>query len=516
MLPDRQLKILVVEDNVTDREIHKQCLRTLNNRGIEFAEAASAAAGIELAGKLHPDCILLDYELPDRNGLEVMAHWNQLGEPGAVVMLTAFGGEELAVQAMKAGAADYLPKRQVSPETLSYAVANAIQKFEMQRRIDQYRVVLERSERRYEALLECMPQMVWVADASGAIQYTNRRWIEYTGLTIENAGRLGWDRVLHSDDRERSWEAWRAATESGVIFEIEHRLRRAADQSYRWQLVRAVPVKSRDGEITNWFGTCTDVDDQKQAEKAVLEKEKLEGLGLLASGIAHDFNNLLTNITCGASLVMDTLPAAHSARPVVDEMIAAGERGAELTRKMLAYSGRGKVIVGDLDLYWMARETCDFLRGSLPANMTLEVHAGGSLPLVRSDTGQLRQIIVELVRNAAEAIGETEPGRISVRISGAAPELVRQAKLESAIPFVILEVEDTGCGMDAATQVKMFDPFFSTKFTGRGLGLAAVQGFVRSHGGAIVVSSSPGAGAIFRVLLPAASDKSRPTAACQE
>src|SRR5581483_295675 len=120
-------------------------------------------------------------------------------------------------------------------------------------------------ERRYEALLESMPQMVWLADASGAIQYTNRRWMEYTGLNNENAGRLGWDRILHPEDRERSWDAWRAAAEAGSIFEIEHRLRRAADQSYRWHLVRAVPMKGRDGEIINWFGTCTDVEDQKQA-----------------------------------------------------------------------------------------------------------------------------------------------------------------------------------------------------------------------------------------------------------
>src|SRR5579863_8271991 len=267
MYSDRLFKILVVEDNRVDREIYKQCLSGITTARFEFAEACSATEGIELARAFRPDCILLDYDLPDETGLDLLARFHAEGPTGAVVMLTALGGEGLAVQAMKAGVTDYLPKRQVNQESLSLTVTSAIQKFEMQRRIEQQREALERSERRYETLLEAMPLMVWMADPDGRLQYANRRWLDYTGLEIENAGPPGWDAVLHPEDRERTAEAWRRAAESGSIFEIEHRLRYAADGSYRWYLVRAVPMKDRAGRVTNWLGTCTEVENQKQAEK---------------------------------------------------------------------------------------------------------------------------------------------------------------------------------------------------------------------------------------------------------
>ena len=496
MLVNRQLKILVVEDNNVDREIYKECLREIANMSFEFAEAGSAAEGIELARTFRPDCTLLDYDLPDGNGLEVLARFNQEGPPGAVVMLTAFGGEDLAVRAMKAGVTDYLPKRHVRAESLAVTVTNAVQKFEMERKIGEHRDALARSEQRYANLLEAIPQMVWTSDSEGLVQYANGLWLEYTGLTVENAGRLGWDAVLHREDHERTWEAWQAATESASTFEIEHRLRRASDGTYRWHLVRAVPMMSQGGEVASWFGTCTDVENQKRTEKALMEMEKLETLGMLAGGIAHDFNNLLVGILGGASLVLDSLPEAHPSRDILNEVVHAGEQAADLTRKMLAYSGRGNFFVENVDLDQLARETCRFLRHSVPAAIGLQFQSGGSLPRVATDIQQLRHLIVELVMNAVEAIGKKTPGTI----------LVRSALAEdppNGGPCVVLEVEDSGCGMDETTQAKIFDPFFSTKFTGRGLGLSAVKGFVRSSGGEIRVHSVPGEGAHFQVILPA-------------
>ncbi len=511
MLSERQLKILVVEDNHVDREIYRQCLQENESPQFVFAEAGSASAGIELARTFRPDCILLDYDLPDKTGLDVLAHLNQEGVPGAIVMLTAIGGERLAVEAMKAGVTDYLPKRQVNPESLLLTIVGAIEKVEMQRRIEQQREELERSERRYETLLEAMPQMVWTAAADGTLQYANRRWLEYLGVSVEGAGRLGWDTVLHSEDRERTEMAWKSAAETASTFEIEHRLQRASDGAHRWHLVRAVPMKNRAGEVTSWFGTCTEVENQKQAEKVTLEKEKLEGLGLLAGGIAHDFNNLLVSVLGGASLVMDMLPAKHEAREILTDVIRAGERAADLTRKMLAYSGRGNLFVERVNVEHLAKEACRFLRRSLPIRIQLHVDSAGELPPVETDTEQLRQVITELVMNAVEAIGETT-GDIWVRVrSEIDAELAREAKLETALAdgaqFIALEVQDTGCGMDEGTQAKIFDPFFSTKFTGRGLGLSAVKGFVRSNGGVIRVRSLPGEGAIFQVVLPGAAHR---------
>jgi len=512
----QQLRILVVDDDRIDREIYKRCLKDIATPRFEFTEAESAAAGIELAKAGRPDCILLDYDLPDMNGLEVLAGFRDGGEklPCAVVMLTAFGGETLAVQAMKAGVMDYLPKRQVSAEKLAYTVTNAVQMFQMQRRFEEQRAALRRSQRRYEQLLEAMPQMVLTADTEGYVDYANRRWLEYTGLTLETAGRMGWDQVLHPEDRELTWSAWQSAMESGSVFEVEHRLMRASDQCYRCHLVRLVPMKNTAGEVTNWFGTCTDVERQKQAEKTAHQKEKLETLGLLAGGIAHDFNNLLVGIIGGASFVIDTMavtdPASNPARGILKDVIRSGERAAELTRKMLAYSGHGNFVVEPVDMDRLARQTCEFLRSSLPKRIHLRFEGERRLPPVHTDAEQLRQVIVELVTNAVEAIDENASGTIRVytKFAEIDKELARQEQLETAVgagvKFVSLEVQDTGCGMEQEIQAKIFDPFFSTKFTGRGLGLSAVYGFVRSNGGAVRVRSGPGEGTVIQVVLPAA------------
>jgi PAS domain S-box-containing protein len=397
---------------------------------------------------------------------------------------------------------DYLPKGQVVGEGLPHTVANAIERFQMQQRIDEQRSALEKSSRQYQTLLEAIPHMVWMAGAEGRVEYANSQWLEYAGLDLEQCGLLGWDDVLHPEDRERTWTAWNQARQAGSAFEIELRLKRAADGRYRWHLVRAVPFRGTAGEIANWFGTCTEIEARKQAETVNLQQEKLQGIGQLAAGVAHDFNNLLVAILGGASFVMESLPPSHPAQDMLQGVVGAAERAAELTGRMLAYAGKGNMYLQPTDLNQLVRDTCDSLEASIPKPIRLHIRTGPGLPAVTTDSRQLRQAIVDLVWNAVEAIPEGAAGTISVRtetqqVDEGSPEAV------AAGQYVVLEVRDTGCGMNDETQKRIFDPFFSTKFTGRGLGLAAVHGFVRSNGGAVLVDSGPGKGACFRILLPA-------------
>ena len=496
-------RILIIEDDRVDREIYKHCLKNSNAFQFDFVESGSAAKGIELAKSSAPECILLDFNLPDMDGLEVLPRLR--GDDGrlpcAVVMLTACGGEELAVNAMKAGAMDYLPKGQVSAEVLPHRVVNAIERFQMLQRIDEQRSALERSAQQYQTLLEAIPQMVWMANASGRVEYANSQWFEYTGFDPDQPGQFPWHELLLPEDGEPTASAWAAARRDGSIFEIEHRLKRASDGSFRWHLVRAVPVRGAAGEITNWFGTCTEIENRKQAEAAHLQQEKLQSIGLLAAGIAHDFNNLLVVVLGGTSYALGTLPPSHKAQNMLLEVIRAGERAAELTRKMLAYAGKANQYIEPTDLNKLVSDTCDQLRTSVPEGIEFKVSPGDDLPSVTTDSRQMRQVIVDLVMNAMEAIREGSAGTISVRT--AAVELDEGSMSDvSAGRYVELEVLDTGCGMNAETQKKIFDPFFTTKFTGRGLGLAAVHGFVRSNGGGVEVDSAPGKGTRFRVLLP--------------
>jgi signal transduction histidine kinase len=182
-------------------------------------------------------------------------------------------------------------------------------------------------------------------------------------------------------------------------------------------------------------------------------------------------------------------------------VVRAGERAAELTCKMLAYAGEGNLYVAPTDLNKLVQDACDSLRSSIPRTIELHVRTAPQLPSVSVDSRQMRQVIVDLVRNAVEAIGEGQGGTVSV---GTAATDVPEGSMTAVTggKYVRLEVQDTGCGMNEETQKKIFDPFFSTKFMGRGLGLAAVDGFVRSSGGGVQVKSQPGKGTEFRVLLP--------------
>ena len=514
IISGQPLRILIVDDDPLDRRLCRNCLQQSPVWEFEFVEADSAAAGINLASTWRPDCTLLDFNLPDMDGIEVLHRLGgELGSlPCATVMLTAYGGEELAVRAMKAGATDYLPKSRLSPGNLPHAVVNAVERFRLQRENEQQRSALTISERRYQILLEAIPQMVWTANAEGGLEYANQRWFEYTGLRPQQTGAeaaadWGWHQILDPEDRERTWMAWNEAKRSGSTFEIEHRLRRASDGSYRWHLVRAIPLRSATGQVSNWLGTCTEIEDQKQAGEAEFAEQKMTGIGRLAGGVAHDFNNLLVCVLGGASSASQTLPESHPAQDMLQDVIHAGERLAELTRRMLAYAGKGNFRLERVSVNRVVQDACEILQPSIPQTIRLEIRNGAALPPVKTDAEHMRQAVVDLVLNAVEAIGESSPGLISidtemVELGG---ESIRASGFgPSATPgkYVALEVRDTGCGMDEETRNKIFEPFFSTKFVGRGLGLAAVQGFVRRTGGGVQVDSQPGRGSSFRVLLP--------------
>ena len=254
-------------------------------------------------------------------------------------------------------------------------------------------------------------------------------------------------------------------------------------------------------------------------ERQLQHAQKLESLGVLAGGIAHDFNNLLMAILGNADLALLETTAAHPARPYVEDIIKASLRAAGLCQQMLAYSGRGHFRIDTLDLNELVREMTHILEVSITKKAVLRYDLSPELPPVRGDATQLRQVVMNLITNASDALGDGS-GVISL-VTGT--RHFRGGERFGALPgeklapgrYVCLEVADTGCGMDAATQARLFDPFFSTKFTGRGLGMSAVLGIIRGHHGGIRVRSEPGRGTAVTVLLPPAED-AEPAAAAAE
>ncbi len=241
-------------------------------------------------------------------------------------------------------------------------------------------------------------------------------------------------------------------------------------------------------------------------ERKMLEAQKLESLGVLAGGIAHDFNNLLVTMLGNASLALLEVPPGSRAHQYVEQIHVAAQRAADLTRQMLAYSGKGRFVVQPINLNDVIDEMVKLLRVSISKQATLQLNLAPHLPIISADATQLRQVIMNLITNASDALDE-RAGTITLS-TGAI--VLDRAGLAGAQPntdltpgeYVFLEVADTGSGMSAETRARMFEPFFTTKFTGRGLGLAAVLGIMRGHHGAIQVSSVVGEGTTFRLLFP--------------
>ena len=273
------------------------------------------------------------------------------------------------------------------------------------------------------------------------------------------------------------------------------------------QLLRDVEARILPSGTAEVQVILRDITTDKQQEEATLQAQKLESLGILAGGIAHDFNNLLTGMLAQASLAKMKLSKGLPAIDNIDRAILSAERAADLTRQLLAYAGKGKFQIVSLDLNQLIRETTGLMQTALPSQATLTLTLDETLPLLEADRGQIQQVVMNLFINAVEALGE-EGGTImmathfqQVREVGTSHGYLVGNPLPG--PYVMLQIVDSGMGMEQTVLSRIFDPFFSTKPKGHGLGLSATMGIIRTHQGALQVQSQPGRGTTFTILLPA-------------
>jgi PAS domain S-box-containing protein len=267
------------------------------------------------------------------------------------------------------------------------------------------------------------------------------------------------------------------------------------------------PIRTEHG---TWvLSAIVDITERKQVDEQLRETQKLESLGLLAGGVAHDFNNLLVGIMGNASLALETLPVASSDRALLQGVLQASERASGLTRQLLAYAGKGRFVMLKIDLSELVREISGLIRTSIPKLVQLRLELSPNPLVIEADPSQIQQLIMNLVINGAEAIGEDNAGTVLVTTELQVVDehyISQNFAVDRVEPrrYVALEVHNTGSGRPDEVKARIFDPFFTTKFTGRGLGLAAALGIVRSHKGTIRVYSELGTGSTFKVLLPAA------------
>ena len=374
---------------------------------------------------------------------------------------------------------------------------------------------LRASEERLRQVMDLVPHFIYAKDAEGRYLFVNRALAQVFGMAPEEI--VG----LSDFDLSPEKEAARFRSDdfdviaSGTPKFISEERHTDANGRTRFLQTSKVQFALPRAEKPGVLCVSVDITDRKQAEEErqrvetkLQDMQKLESLGVLAGGIAHDFNNLLTGVMGNASLARMDLPGESPIIPYLDQIDKAAQHAAELCRQMLAYAGKGRFVLQEVNLSALVKETTHLLDSSIAKGVVLELHLADNLPAVSGDATQLRQIVMNLVINASEAIGSQSGNvHISTGLDRVDRAYLDDTFLAPELPegdYVRLEVADNGQGMMPDTVAKIFDPFFSTKFTGRGLGLAAVLGIVRGHKGALKVYSEPGKGTSFKILLPCA------------
>ena len=538
------IDILLVEDSASDADVLQQTLCHTEAGRFEFTWVERLDEALARLRQQSFDVLLLDLSLPDSSGPETFRRARKAAPGLPIVVLSGVADENVALAAVHEGVQDYLVKGQTDGRQIARAIRYAIERKQAEERIRQQNAVLEGINRILREALSCDSEAELGRVCLGVAEKVTQSRFGFLG-EIGPTGRL--DDIAISDP---GWEACRmqdpGQRETLTGFEIHGIYGRVLQDGQGiftndpgnhpdslgvpeghppLTAFLGVPLK-HDGKTIGMIAVANreggyrpqDLEDlealalgvvqvfmRKRAERAVRASEerlrqaqKMESIGLLAGGVAHDFNNLLTSIMGNASLLQDEV--FEESRDKLDALISATEKAADLTRQLLAYAGKGRFVVETLSLSRIVREMTNLLRASIPKKVTVQLALKPDLPGILADRGQLQQIVMNLVINAAEAIGTEQTGTVTVATRAQevseADRILDEVTARPLAPgsYVRFEVADTGCGMDHETRKKIFDPFFTTKFMGRGLGLAALAGIVQQHHGAIRARDSAGPG----------------------
>ncbi len=352
---------------------------------------------------------------------------------------------------------------------------------------------------------------VWDWNIRDNQMYWDDQMFELYGITREAFPKTvdAWLNGLHPEDKESAVAASQAALngeqEFNTVFRVLH-----PDGTVKHLKGNAIVIRSSDGTAERMIGVNQDItekirlaEERQELENQFISAQKLESLGILAGGIAHDFNNILAIIIGYCSLTKMDYEDAEKHIPEIEK---AAERAAALCRQMLAYAGKATLTWTQVNLWMLVDEMVAMLKTTVQKNVVIRPELGADIPFIMGDASQLRQVVMNLIINAAEAIGDAE-GEVHVLLTKAEIKAEHSERDHSGkiIPvgrYICFEVTDNGCGMDDATRSKIFDPFYTTKFTGRGLGMSAVLGIIKAHNGALQLETQPGHGTTFKFYLP--------------
>jgi two-component system, cell cycle sensor histidine kinase and response regulator CckA len=382
------------------------------------------------------------------------------------------------------------------------------------------------SERRLSTLMANLPGMAYrcLNDENWTMTFVSEGCLDLTGYPSEELlenKRTTYAELIHPDDRQMVWDEIQHAIESRSQFSLTYRIRSSTGEE-KWVMEIGEGVFADDGHLLAIEGFISDITKRLKAEgdKARLEDQnrqlqKAESLGRMAGAIAHRFNNLMGVVLGNLEMVMNALPSESSVVDSLLDAIQSARRAAEVSGMMLTYLGQSRAKLGPLDLSEACRRCLNSLQSNLPTDVDLRPEFPADGPIIRANANQIQQVLTNVCTNAWEAIGGSR-GTIQLAVKVVSPAEIPASNRfpldwqPQEIPYACIEIADSGCGIASKDIDKLFDPFFSSKFAGRGLGLPVVLGVVKACEGGISVESRPGKGSTFRIYFPVSDDEVSP------
>jgi PAS domain S-box-containing protein len=516
-MSERPIDILLVEDNLA----HVELIR----RSFEDAEQPVWLSVAQSLGEAHahiihskPDIAFVDWLLPDGEGGEFLNAGEKESFP--IVIMTSQGNEQVAVQALKAGALDYVVKSETTLAAIPRTTDRAMREWDHIVQRKQAEKALQESEIRLNSIIKSVPDIIYRLDPEGKITFISDAVKKYGYEPDELLG-VHISELVHPGDRERArYRINERRTGNRSTHSLEVRLlkkdHRAIDFEVKTTSLDDVPVLLVNAEgmyfpsrpcadgLLGTQGVARDITERKQLEEQLLQSQKMEAIGQLAGGIAHDFNNMLMAILTTCDFLILTSDADDPKLQEIELIKEAGERAANLTQQILAFSRRQVQRPEVLDLNEVIDEMHKMLRRLIGENIALVRRSNVELGKVNADRTQIEQVIMNLALNARDAM--PRGGELCITTEDCEVDADYAFRYPSMPPgaYVRLTVSDTGEGMDAETRGRIFEPFFTTKEVGQGtgMGLPTVFGIVKQSEGFIWVDSEREEGATFEIFLP--------------
>jgi len=465
------------------------------------------------------DLVLLDMVIPDIDGYQIMDHINQKNLDTLVIVITGHVSTESAIGALRRGAYDYI-RKPFEPEELLLTVKNGLDHKKLQREHEVINNKLSLTEKRYRFLVQNSPDIIYTLDNQGNFTFISNAVEQLLNFTIEQLVGKHYSLIVHEEDLEKArWFFAERRTGDRAASGIEMRLKvsngngqfEPSKTKYltielKSNGVYDKPTTEKNKNFLGTHGVARDINDRKQLEAQLHHAQRMEALGTLAGGVAHDFNNLMMGILGNISLILFGTDPSHPHYEKLKNIENMIQSCSKLTNQLLGYARKGKYEVKPINLNHVVKESSETFGR---ARKEIEIHTklAEDLAAVEMDEAQIQQVLMNLYVNAADAM--PKGGQLSLKTANVTHKDIKDTSYEiDPGNYVMLEVTDSGIGMDAKTMEHIFDPFFTTKERGRGtgLGLASVYGIIKGHGGHIEVESQKGLETSFYIYVPA-SDK---------